>query len=66
MLPAEKRKHTSLFDIFADYLRAPEASFDMQDIAREEIRHIHGSRAPRDAGGDQEDVLPWVSLQINN
>ncbi len=43
----------------------PEASFDMQDIAREEVRHIHRRRAPGDAGGDQEDVLPWVSLSIN-
>jgi hypothetical protein len=46
-------------------LWAPEASFDMQDITREEVRHIHGSRAPGDAGGDQEDVLPWVSLSTN-
>jgi hypothetical protein len=37
----------------------------MQDITREEIWHIHGSRAPGDAGGDQEDVLPWVSLSLN-
>jgi hypothetical protein len=51
-----------LYFYLTDNLWATEASFDMQDIAREEVRHIHGSRTPGDAGGDQEDVLPWVSL----
>jgi len=38
----------------------------MQNIAGEEVRDVHGSGAPGDAGGDQEDVLPRVRDSLHN